>query len=405
MEPAEGVLFGLALVFVVFWLFQWLAHVIAIVYGSFRLHRKSVISPEDCSFPGVTILKPLVGVDSNLVTNLETFFTLTYPKYEILFCVEDASDPSVMVVKSLISKHPNIDAQLFVGGAKELGINPKINNLAQAYDFAKYELLLISDSGIKMSQDTLLDMVACCTSSEKVGLVHQLPFVCDRKGFAAVLEKVYFGTQHARMYLLAAVLGINCVTGMSCLFRKTVLDETGGIQVLGSYLAEDFYLGHLFLSRGWTVKICSQPALQNSGAYSVRYFQARMIRWRRLRVSLAPLTIVMEPLSECLLLGLVTSWSVGRLFDWSSTAFFFVHLLIWSLLDYALLLVIQGGHLPFSKFDYVIGWLFRELTSLSLTVKAHASRTITWRNKTYAIGRGATGEEIKPVQTQRVNAY
>lgn len=41
-----------------------------------------------------------------------------------------------------------------------------------------------------VSQDALLEMVACCTSSEKVGLVHQLPFVCDRNGFAAVLEKV-----------------------------------------------------------------------------------------------------------------------------------------------------------------------------------------------------------------------
>lgn len=41
-----------------------------------------------------------------------------------------------------------------------------------------------------VSQDALLDMVACCTSSEKVGLVHQLPFVCDRNGFASVLEKV-----------------------------------------------------------------------------------------------------------------------------------------------------------------------------------------------------------------------
>lgn len=61
--------------------------------------------------------------------------------------------------------------------------------------------------------------------------------------------QVYFGTQHARMYLLAAVLGINCVTGMSCLFRKAVLDEAGGIQTLGTYLAEDFYLGHLFISR------------------------------------------------------------------------------------------------------------------------------------------------------------
>ena len=37
-------------------------------------------------------------------------------------------------------------------------------------------------------EDTLIDMVG--SMKENVGLVHQMPFVCDRKGFAAVLEKV-----------------------------------------------------------------------------------------------------------------------------------------------------------------------------------------------------------------------
>lgn len=41
-----------------------------------------------------------------------------------------------------------------------------------------------------VKEDTLLDMVSCMT--EDVGLVHQMPFACDRDGFAATLEKVKF---------------------------------------------------------------------------------------------------------------------------------------------------------------------------------------------------------------------
>lgn len=36
--------------------------------------------------------------------------------------------------------------------------------------------------------DTLMDMVEHMT--EKVALVHQMPFTCDREGFAATYEKV-----------------------------------------------------------------------------------------------------------------------------------------------------------------------------------------------------------------------
>lgn len=41
-----------------------------------------------------------------------------------------------------------------------------------------------------MKPDTLLDMITYMTA--KVGLVHQLPFTCDRDGFAATFEKVIF---------------------------------------------------------------------------------------------------------------------------------------------------------------------------------------------------------------------
>ena len=56
-----------------------------------------------------------------------------------------------------------------------------------------------------------------------------------------------------------------------------------------------------------------------------------------------PLTIVLEPVSESLILGGLVSWSVNTLFLWSPLAFFFVHCLVWFLLDYVLLLVVQVG--------------------------------------------------------------
>ena len=83
------------------------------------------------------------------------------------------------------------------------------------YAAAKYDLIMISDAGIRskyfslftffsallicfiipfffifftVKDDTLLDMVQHLT--ENTGLVHQMPFTCDRDGFAATLEKV-----------------------------------------------------------------------------------------------------------------------------------------------------------------------------------------------------------------------
>ena len=66
--------------------------------------------------------------------------------------------------------------------------NPKIFNMLPAYEKAQYPYILISDSGLMMHENTLYDMVMCMTDT--VGLVHQMPFTCDRKGFAGSVEKV-----------------------------------------------------------------------------------------------------------------------------------------------------------------------------------------------------------------------
>ena len=98
-----------------------------------------------------------MGVDPNLPSNLETFFLLNYPVYELLFCIESEDDPARLIVDNLMAKYPTVEARLFLGGSKT-GVNPKINNMHPAYDAAKYEFVMISDSGIRMKEDTLTDV-------------------------------------------------------------------------------------------------------------------------------------------------------------------------------------------------------------------------------------------------------
>ncbi|GBP15136.1 Ceramide glucosyltransferase-A [Eumeta japonica] len=104
--------------------------------------------PNETPLPGVSIIKPLMGIDPNLEHNLETFFTMDYPVYELLFCIEDKSDPAVKLVE-LNCKIPFSRSFIVLGGSN-VGVNPAINNMQPGYVAAKYEFVMISDSGIKM---------------------------------------------------------------------------------------------------------------------------------------------------------------------------------------------------------------------------------------------------------------
>uniref|UniRef100_A0A8C5DZ19 ceramide glucosyltransferase n=1 Tax=Gouania willdenowi TaxID=441366 RepID=A0A8C5DZ19_GOUWI len=318
---------------------------------------------------GVSLLKPLKGVDPNLISNLETFFTLDYPEYEVLLCIQDQSDPAVDVCKKLLGKYPNVDARLFVGG-KKVGINPKINNLMPGYESAKYDLVWICDSGIRVKPDTLTDMTSHMT--EKVGLVHGLPYVADRQGFAATLEQVYFGTSHPRSYISANVTGIKCVTGMSCLMRKDVLDQAGGLVAFAQYIAEDYFMAKAIADRGWRFSMASQVALQNSGSYSIGQFQSRMIRWTKLRINRLPGT-VLEP-----------SASVSL---WDMMVFFMCHCLAWFIADYVQLTGVQVRRVSvLLKLDFAVIFL-----------SALWDPTISWRTGRYRLRCGGTAEEVLDV--------
>ena len=105
------------------------------------------------------------------------------------------------------------------------------------------------------------------------------------------------------MYLTANLIGMNCVTGMSILIKKYLLDDLGGIENFGKYLAEDYFIAQAIQNKGYSTVICSQPALQNAGNGSIEQYHDRISRWIQLRTAMMPFMTLLEPLTECFLLG------------------------------------------------------------------------------------------------------
>ncbi|KAA3672356.1 ceramide glucosyltransferase [Paragonimus westermani] len=390
-------------------------------------------------YPGVSIVKPLAGVDSNLEVNLGSYFRLDYPNYEILFCAADESDPSCRLVRQLQAMYPHVPSRMVIAN-KVVGVNPKINNLQAGYENSRFDLLLISDSGVWMRPDTLTDMVAALFAEEKIGMVHQVPFmtpniytqantdfsprwtqsksiysngtsspsrsrdaplwnnVCERPSFAWIVQLVFFGCWHAKVYLSAAFFGINCTTGMSCLIRKPILSPLGGFKPFGRYLAEDFFLAKYFLDQGWQIRVSHQPAWQNSPSLSVGQFRTRIGRWSQLRLSMVLVAYMLEPLSRCLPNATLGAFSFSYFFPnlIDPGVYFLCHVLLWFLLDYILLIHVYPPCVPLciTKLEYLIAWVFSEITAVPYHYGAVFKKELNWRNKRYRVHWGGVSEQI-----------
>ncbi|CAH2003523.1 unnamed protein product [Acanthoscelides obtectus] len=109
-----------------------------------------------------------------------------------------------------------------------------------------------------------------------------------------------------------------------------------------------------------------------------------------------PMVIILEPLSECMVIGACAAWSASFLFHWEPLAFYLVHILVWFLSDWILLSIVQNGTLPFKRFDFIIGWLFRECSGPYLFLLAVLDPTIKWRNRVFRLSWGGIAQEIKP---------
>ncbi|VEU24111.1 DEKNAAC105368 [Brettanomyces naardenensis] len=353
-------------------------------------HRASLESNiKDSDLVGVTILRPLKGIDPEMETCLESSFLQNYPKdrLEIIFCVQDPHDPAIDVVQRLIARFPRVDAKLMLdqeGAMDNYGPNPKINNLAKGYKAAKFDTLWVIDSNVWARPDTLRRSVytmvhnlhdgskVCGTRT--VGLVNHVPLALAMKGSSAGsrLDEMFLSTSHAKFYVALNTVAIApCVNGKSNIYRRSDLDasvelasgidneadsrtfsgkpfnespdHSPSITYFARYIGEDNMIAtalwdHVGARSGMSLDAVIQPLggtspLQNN---TIADYVSRRVRWLRARKYMVLAATLVEPTTECLVCGIIGTFGLSVLL-WGSRfnlLFFTCHVLTWFLIDY-----------------------------------------------------------------------
>jgi len=224
-----------------------------------KFFRRKTQRPGDF-FPPVSILKPIRGLDRDAYENFASFCRQDYPEFEILFCVSDDQEPALPVIRQVIADFPARRIRVLVG-ADPLGASDKVNKLCRMAREARNEILVVSDSDVRV-EPGFLAAVAAPFADPKVGGV-----TCPYRGLtdrcpAAELEALGNSADFAPGVLVAWLLGggkIDFMLGAVMATNKKDLAEIGGFESLVDYFCDDYELGNRLAARGHRIELSRFP--------------------------------------------------------------------------------------------------------------------------------------------------
>jgi ceramide glucosyltransferase len=355
----------------------WTMLGLAAVVRTTRRRKSARADLPFATLPAVTVLKPLCGADPGLRANLTSFFAQDYPNYEIVLGVEDPEDPAIAVAEELCRQHPRAEARIVVHRGSG-ATNPKVRNLLGMLPHARHDLLLVSDSNVRVPPHYLRDMVAHKLASPRVGLVSSLFAGRGEDTLGAALENVQLNGFCAAGATLPTTVGDAAVIGKSLLFSRAVFEHLGGFARVAHLLAEDYVMGKMFQHAGYEVRLGSTVVDNVTTHMSVGAFLRRHLRWSMLRLRLRPLAYLLEPMTSPLALLPIAWLGLGpAALPWA--------LGLLCLRDVGGWLALRG---PRRVWIPLLLAPLRELSIFLVWLYAPLERHVTWRGNRVRIGAG-----------------
>jgi ceramide glucosyltransferase len=260
--------------------FTTLIQVASTAIAIVRCRRSTNVQLASDHAPGVSLVRPLCGVENYVEETLGSAFELDYPCYEIVFCVASTQDSVVPLVKHLMEAYPEVSAKLLFGN-ETISDNPKLNNCFKGWRAAAHEWVVLADSNVFMPPDYLQRLMSAWRCD--TGLVCSPPVGCRPAGFWAELECAFLNTYQARFQYTADTVGFGFAQGKTMLWQRSVLERVGGIRALACELAEDAASTKAVRGAGLRVRLVDAPFEQPLGYRSAGDVWRRQVRWARLR--------------------------------------------------------------------------------------------------------------------------
>jgi ceramide glucosyltransferase len=241
--------------------------------------------------PSVSVLKPVLGIDFGSYENFASFCRQDYPDFEVLFAVNNKSDPAVPLIQRVIADFPGRNIRLIIG-AEPLGANRKVNKLARLSHEAHHDVLVLTDGDVRVGPHFLREVVAPF-ADKKIGAVTSFYGGITQKNIGAEIEAIgASGDFFAGVLMAAWTEGITFALGASIATTKEWLDRIGGFAAIADALADDYELGHRIAKAGGEVVLSREAVWTLYPAQTLRGFWDHQVRWARTVRLCRPLSYV-----------------------------------------------------------------------------------------------------------------
>jgi ceramide glucosyltransferase len=234
----------------------------------------------DAVGPAVTVLKPLCGNEFELYERLHSLCAQDYPRFQVIFGVQNPADSALPVVRRLQRQFDTLDIECVIDPTRH-GVNAKVSNLVNMLARARHELLIIADSDIAVPPDYLTRVLAPLADPQ-VGLV-TCPYIGRAgAGLWSALGAQFINDWFMPSVYFAALFGSQAfVSGATIALRREVLARCGGLTGLVDQLADDFKLGAQMRALGLRVILSDLCVHTTVDEASLAAFCQHTLRWLR----------------------------------------------------------------------------------------------------------------------------
>ncbi|MBK7864434.1 MAG: glycosyltransferase [Archangiaceae bacterium] len=225
------------------------------------------------SYPSITVIRPIRGLDPGCKENTLALLEQVYPgEVQTLFVFDHVGDPALPIVSELVRTSPaGRNAQVLIAGPPPPSRTGKLNAMICGLQHARGELIAFNDSDSRPTPYLLRLLADELLADEKIGctftpvVTHRAPMTAGEAGYT-LLVNAWYGPS------VAAATGprgeLPFIMGELMLLTRHAIKAIGGLECAEGQLVDDMYLG---------------KAIREAGLHNV------MVRW--------PLPIVTDKLT------------------------------------------------------------------------------------------------------------
>ncbi len=240
------------------------------------------------ALPPITILKPFDGDDPDLEQNFWNTCTAPYPApRQIVFATASENAPGVAVVRRIQARAAALDGVTVELALPEPDERPWITRKAwhmhRGWQRARHPIIVNSDSGTRLQDDTLELLVRTLLGDPKRGVAWASYTVLEARGLGARLTRLAWTATSMCFFVVDAMGGLAGKVGLSAAglvaFRAEAVAAIGGFEGGEGFVTEDLEIGRLIAEQGWTLAASPAPVIRHLPDLPLSGFVQRQLRW------------------------------------------------------------------------------------------------------------------------------